>query len=272
MNIGLRHSYDDLVLVAATDAEWEVKLGDWMIFSHGEMKETTGQVVFLDRQKLSKEEILLAGKILRKANEKDLKRMREQHEEAGKALRKAREKVVELGLPMQIVEARLAFDGGEVNFLFTAEERIDFKEIVPRLAGVMQKRIHLQQLGMRDRAKATDGFGICGRQQCCSSGVLSKFQSVTMEMVKSQELVMKGADKLSGPCGKLLCCLAYELEEYERLRKNLPNWGSSVKTEKGEGKVIALDILNQTVKVALSKGGTQVFTAEELKTGKKVAR
>lgn len=272
MNIGLRHSYDDLILVAATDTEWEVQLGNWMIFSHNDMKETTGQIVFLDRQKLSKEEILLDGKILRKANEKDLEKIHKQRTEASEALRKAREKVVELELPMQIVEARLAFDGGEVNFLFTAGERIDFKEIVPKLAGVMQKRIHLQQLGMRDRAKISDGFGICGRQQCCSSGVISRFQSVTMEMVKSQELVMKGADKLSGPCGKLLCCLAYELEEYERLRKSLPVWGSVVKTEKGEGKVIALDILNQTVKVALIKGGTQVFTADELGISNKVVK
>ena len=86
-----------------------------------------------------------------------------------------------------------------------------------------------------------------------------------MEMVKTQELAMKGAEKLSGPCGKLLCCLAFELENYEKLRKNLPAWGSVVETEKGEGKIIALDILNQKVKIWLAKGGAEIFPAKEVK-------
>ncbi|MCF7845992.1 MAG: hypothetical protein K9L85_02025 [Candidatus Peribacteraceae bacterium] len=268
MNLGIKNIYDDTVFVSSADSDLELAIGDKVIFEQKDRGKNLGEIVFVDRKKLAADEILLDGKILRRANKKDLEKAEGHLAEATGDLEKARAKVEELELPMQIVEARLDFEGAELNFFFTAAERIDFKEIVPKLAGVVQKRIHLTQLGMRDRAKACGGFGICGREQCCSSGVLPKFRSVTMEMVKSQELAMKGSDKLSGPCGKLLCCLAYELEEYERARKSLPNWGARVKTEKGEGKVIALDILNQNVKVYLEKGGAQVFSANDVKTVK----
>jgi len=279
MNIGIKNLYDDSILVSTEDHKLDLQLGDKIIFEKkaeardGDDKKAKnekhiGEIVFLDRQRLEADEIVLNGKILRKVNKEDEKNIKANAEQASDALEKARAKVEELELKMQITEARLGFDNDEVNFFFTSEERIDFKDIVPKLAGMLKKRIHLTQLGMRDRAKACGGFGICGREQCCSSGVVSKFRSITMEMVKHQELAIKGSDKLSGPCGKLLCCLAYELEEYERLRKSLPAWGSIVKTEKGEGKVIALDILNQSVKVYLEKGGAQIFEAKAVKAVK----
>ncbi len=265
MNIGIKNLYDDAVLVSTEGNELEFALGDEVIFEQKDHGKQIGKVIFLNRKKLAANEIILDGKILRKTNAKDLEKFEESVELASEALEKARAKIVELALPMQIVEARLTFDREEISFFFTADERIDFKEVVPKLAGMMKKRIHLTQLGTRDRAKAHGGFGICGREQCCSNGVIPRFRSITMEMVKMQELAMKGAEKLSGPCGKLLCCLAYELEEYKKMRKNLPAWGSIVKTEKGEGKVIALDILNQKVKIWLTKGGAETFSAKEVK-------
>ncbi|MFH0834673.1 MAG: regulatory iron-sulfur-containing complex subunit RicT [Patescibacteria group bacterium] len=268
MNLGIKNFYDDAIFVTSADNDLNLAIGDKIIFEQKEGGKNLGEIVFVDRKKLAADEILLDGKILRKANKKDLTKAEENSGEANGALEKARSKVSELGLPMQITEARLNLDGGELNLFFTADERIDFKEIVPKLAGVVQKRIHLTQLGQRDRAKACGGFGICGREFCCSGGALGKFKSITMEMVKTQELAMKGSDKLSGPCGKLLCCLAYELEEYEKARKKMPHWGARVKTAKGEGKVIALDILNQNVKVYLEKGGAQIFSAAEVKVVK----
>lgn len=265
MNLGLKNFYDDTIFVSSADNDLHLELGNKIIFEQKDCGENFGEIVFVDRKKLAADEVLLDGKILRKVTKKDLEKIEGNATEATDALEKARAKVEELELKMQIVEARLNFANGELNLFFTANERIDFKEIVPKLAGVVQKRIHLTQLGMRDRAKACGGFGICGREICCASGVISKFRSITMEMVKSQELAMKGSDKLSGPCGKLLCCLAYELEEYERARKKLPTWGAQVTTEKGEGKVIALDILNQNVKIYLEKGGAQIFPANEVK-------
>ncbi|MFH1545960.1 MAG: regulatory iron-sulfur-containing complex subunit RicT [Patescibacteria group bacterium] len=266
MNIGIKNLYDDAILVSTGGNELELALGDEIIFEQKDRGKQIGKVVFLDRKKLTANEIILDGKILRKANAKDSEKFEENAKLADDALEKARMKITELALPMQIVEARFAFNEEEISFFFTADERIDFKEVVPKLAGVMKKRIHLTQLGTRDRAKACGGFGICGREQCCSNKVIPKFRSITMEMVKAQELAMKGAEKLSGPCGKLLCCLAYELEEYKKMRKNLPAWGSIVKTKKGEGKVIALDILNQKVKIWLTKGGAEIFSAEDVST------
>ncbi len=265
MNIGIKNLYDNTILVSTEENRLDLQLGDKVVFERQESGKQIGEVVFLDRKKLIADEIILDGKILRKVDKADTKKSEENAKKANEALEKARTKIEELKLKMQIVEARFNFEGEEVNFFFTAEERIDFKEIVPKLAGMLKKRIHLTQLGMRDRAKACDGFGICGRKQCCSSGVLPRFRSITMDMVKQQELAMKGSDKLSGPCGKLLCCLAFELEEYQRLRKNLPDWGSFVKTEKGDGKVIALDILNQSVKVWLDKGGAHIFPGNTVK-------
>ncbi len=266
MNLGIKNLYDDAILVSTEENKLDLQLGDRVVFEQKEKGNEIGEVVFLDRKKLSADEIILNGKILRRINEEDTAKFEANVKKADEVLERAREKIDELGLAMQITEARFALDGEEVNFFFTANERIDFREIVPKLAGMMKKRIHLTQLGMRDRAKICGGFGICGREQCCSSGIVTKFRSITMDMVKTQELAMKGSDKLSGLCGKLLCCLSYELEEYERLRKKLPSWGSMVQTEKGEAKVISLDILNQRVKVWLTKGGAEFFSADEVKT------
>ena len=265
MNLGIKNFYDDAIFVTSAKNDFELKIGDEIIFEQKDRGENFGEIVFVDRKKLAADEILLDGKILRKATKKDLEKVAENEADAADALEKGREKIAEIGAPMQLVEARLTFDGGEVNFFFTANERIDFKEVVPKLAGMLKKRIHLSQLGQRDRAQNCGGFGICGREFCCASGVLGKFRSITMDMVKAQELAMKGSDKLSGPCGKLLCCLNYELAEYTKLRKNMPHWGSMVTTEKGDGKVISLDILNQKVKVWLDKGGAHIFPAAEVK-------
>jgi len=268
MNIGLKNFYDDTIFVSSADNSLDLKIGDKIIFEQKECGKSFGEIVFINRKKLAADEISLDGKILRKAAENDFEKIAENQNKATDALEKAREKIAEINVAMQIVEARLNFEDSEMNFFFIANERIDFKEVVPRLAGMLKKRIHLSQLGQRDRAQACGGFGICGREFCCSSGVLPKFRSITMEMVKTQELAMKGSDKLSGPCGKLLCCLHYELEEYAKLRKKMPHWGTIVSTKKGDGKVISLDILNQKVKIWFEKGGAEIFSANEVKTVK----
>lgn len=267
MNIAIKHIYNDSILTYPKTEELDIENGEILVFSHGELKESVGKVISLDYKNGGGEKI--DGEILRVATTEDLEKIEKQKQDSKECLKKIIQKVEELGVSMQIIETRISFDESEVNLLFMAEERIDFKEVVPKLAGFLRKRVYLNQIGMRDRAKETDGYGICGRRQCCSAGVFSKFKSVTMDTVKVQELAMKGAEKLSGPCSKLLCCLNYEAEEYERLRKKMPNWGSRVKTEKGEGKVIALDILNQRVKVYLEKGGAQMFEAKDVKAIKK---
>ena len=267
MNIAIKNAYDDTILTSPKPKDLEIKAGDLIVFSHGESKESIGEIISIGHKK-GKDETKITGEILRKVDEKDLAKIEKQKALTTEALEKCRDKVEEIEIPMQITEARLTFDESEVNLFFTAADRIDFKEIVPKLAGLLKKRIHLTQLGMRDRAQTVGGYGICGRKQCCTAGVFKKFRSVTMDAVKKQELAVKGSDKLSGPCGKLLCCLNYEVEEYEQLRKNMPAWGSQVETAKGPGKVIALDILNQRVKVRLDGGRSQLFETKEVKVRK----
>jgi len=270
MNIGIYHPFDDSTLMYGGENEWDLKMGDPIIFSHGDKKELFGRVSFFDRKKLTNE-TPLDGKILRKANEKDEEKLGKLENKALETLETCKSKVTELGLSMQILHATYAFDESEISFFYNSTERVDFRELVPKLAGALKTRIHLQQIGVRDRAKVAGGYGPCGREQCCTSGVLPEFKSITMEMARLQELAMKGADKLSGNCGKLLCCLSYEVDAYAKMRKSLPEYGRMVKTSKGAGKVIGLDILNQIIKIYLDVGGVVFLPAGDVEQIKGVA-
>jgi cell fate regulator YaaT (PSP1 superfamily) len=153
---------------------------------------------------------------------------------------------------MHLIRAVFSFNGLKLKFIFTAEERVDFRELVKDLAKHFKKQIHLQQIGPRDRAKHIVAYGKCGQKTCCNR-YLNNFQSITMDMVRSQNLESRGSEKLSGLCGKLLCCLRYEVESYEKAKKNLPPIGSRVKTAEYEGRVISQDILNKTLKLRVDE-------------------
>lgn len=234
-----------------------------MIFSHGERAEAIGVVSFFDKQKLENE-VPLDGEILRKTTAEDNEKRKKQKSKMPEYLEKAQKKVDEIGLSMQLVDANIAFDDSEIRFSFLATDRVDFRELVPKLAGLFRSRIHLNQIGARDRAGKISGYGPCGRKFCCD-GILTKLPSVSMDMARMQEMAMKGNEKLSGACGKLLCCLAFEADEYREQRKTLPNVGKKVTTPRGAGKAIGLDVLAQKVKVKLDEGGIEVFEASEVK-------
>jgi len=263
MNIGIYHPFDDSTLMYAGENEWELKMGDPVIFSHGDKKELFGRVSFFDRKKLNTE-TPLNGTILRKATTEDEDKRGKLESKALEMLGVCKEKVAELGLAMQVLHASFSFDESEISFFYNSTERVDFRELVPKLAGALKTRVHLQQIGARDRAKVAGGYGPCGLEQCCTSGVMPEFKSITMEMARLQELAMKGADKLSGNCGKLLCCLSYEVDAYAEMRKHLPEYGRFVQTPKGAGKVIGLDILNQIIKVYLDIGGVIFLPASDV--------
>lgn len=272
MNIGIYNIYDDTTLVYAGDDTFALAVGDAVVFRHGDKAELFGHVRFIDRTKLDNE-ILLDGAIIRRATTDDEMRHGQLAMRSLDALELARAKVTELALTMSILHAATAFDESEINFFFAADERIDFRELVPRLAGALKKRVHLQQIGARDRAKVVGGYGMCGREQCCTTGIVSTFRSITMEMARLQELAMKGNDKLSGNCGKLLCCLAYEVDLYAELRKTMPAYGSEVTLKSNEtAKVIGLDILNQMVKLYLTGSGVRTVPVGEITSSKRMAR
>ena len=187
--------------------------------------------------------------VIRLANAQDEKIVQENRAKEEKAFKICQQKVEEMGLDMQLVSAECAFDGSKILFFFTADERVDFRELVKSLASQFHTRIELRQIGVRDKARMVGGLGICGRPFCCGS-FLEDFQPVSIKMAKTQNLSLNPT-KISGTCGRLMCCLKYEQDAYEDLLKTTPKNESFVDTPDGRGTVIEVDLLRQRVKVRL---------------------
>ena len=187
--------------------------------------------------------------VLRLANVQDQKVAAENQEKERKAYQVCLQQIDELKLDMQLVSAECAFDGSKLLFFFTADERVDFRELVKHLASTFHTRIELRQIGVRDKARMVGGLGICGRPFCCAS-FLDDFQPVSIKMAKTQNLSLNPT-KISGTCGRLMCCLKYEQEAYEDLIKTAPKNDSFVDTPDGRGTVIDVNLLRQSVKVRM---------------------
>ena len=187
--------------------------------------------------------------VLRIANAQDEKTVEENRRKEKKACEICLQKIEELELDMQLVSAEVAFDGSKILFFFTADERVDFRELVKILASNFHTRIELRQIGVRDKAKMVGGLGICGRPFCCAS-FLDDFQPVSIKMAKTQNLSLNPT-KISGTCGRLMCCLKYEQDAYEDLIRRSPKEESFVDTPEGRGTVVEVKLLRQQVKVRL---------------------
>ena len=189
--------------------------------------------------------------VIRLATANDLRMVEENRSKEKNAYEACLKKIAEHGLDMQLVSAEYAFDGSKILFFFTADERVDFRELVKNLAGMFHTRIELRQIGVRDKAKMVGGLGICGRPFCCAS-FLDDFQPVSIKMAKTQNLSLNPT-KISGTCGRLMCCLKYEQDAYEDLIRNSPKLESFVDTPEGRGTVVELDLLRQRVKVRMEE-------------------
>ena len=189
--------------------------------------------------------------VVRIATEQDKSIDRNNREREKKAFQVCMKKIEELKLDMQLVSAECAFDGSKILFFFTADERVDFRELVKALAGIFHTRIELRQIGVRDKAKMVGGLGICGRPFCCAS-FLDDFQPVSIKMAKTQNLSLNPT-KISGTCGRLMCCLKYEQDAYEDLIRTSPKAESFVDTPEGRGTVTEIDLLRQRVKVRMEE-------------------
>ena len=196
--------------------------------------------------------------VLRFATEADEKQMIEMRNKEKKAYQVCLQKIEEHKLDMQLVSAEYSFDGSKILFFFTADERVDFRELVKDLASVFHTRIELRQIGVRDKAKMVGGLGICGRPFCCAS-FLEDFQPVSIKMAKTQNLSLNPT-KISGTCGRLMCCLKYEQDAYEDLIRNAPKAESFVDTPEGRGTVIEVDLLRSRVKVRMEKDPDVIST------------
>ena len=195
--------------------------------------------------------------VVRVATPDDLRVAEINHRREAEAHQIALEKIAAHGLDMKLVDVECSFGGNKILFFFTSDGRVDFRELVKDLASVFRTRIELRQIGVRDEAKMLGGLGICGRPFCCNS-FLGDFQPVSTKMAKVQSMSLNPA-KISGTCGRLMCCLRYEQEAYEELVKHVPKNGAFVQTEDGYGNVTQVNLLRQTVKVKLDGAGDPVF-------------
>ena len=269
MIAGIFDFYDLSVFEIDFDKKGDLVAGDMVIFKSEDGSEEIGRLVYLEEKARGKDLKKESQKIIRKATAHDIQKFEANQTRGDDAMVTCSELIKKHKLEMFPFYALYSLDGAKVNIIFTADDRVDFRELVKDLAKALQKQIHLKQIGPRDKARLVKGFGRCGRTFCCN-GVLPSLISITMDMVRSQSLEGKGSAKLSGACGKLLCCLRYEVDAYNDLRAGLPSVGSFVKLKKApygnsdEGYVIALDILNRKVKLDLGNRDIATVGADEI--------
>lgn len=246
------------------------KAGKIYYFSPADLKIEKGNYVIVETargiefgecvvgiKEIKEEEIVSPLKsVIRIADEKDISKHKENKDKEEKALDICLKKIQEHKLEMKLIDVEYTFDNNKVIFYFTADGRVDFRELVKDLATIFKTRIELRQIGVRDEAKMIGGLGPCGRPMCCST-FLGDFASVSIKMAKEQNLSLNPT-KISGICGRLMCCLNYEQSTYEDIRKRLPKVGAIVKTENGTGPVVGNSIVKELVKVKLKKGDEEV--------------
>ena len=212
--------------------------------------------------------------VIRVATEKDLAQRKKNLERKPEAMRIAAEKIEKHGLKMKLIDCEFAFDGSKVVFYFAADGRVDFRELVKDLAGAFHIRIELRQVGIRDETKLLGGIAPCGRV-CCCAGAMPDFRKVSITMAQVQGLSLNPG-KISGLCGRLMCCLSYENDYYSEIYKKMPKMGAEVGTPDGKGTVVGENMLKQTVRVKIEKDGSLVYKDFPLKdvrfkSGKKEA-
>ena len=206
--------------------------------------------VAMDNREINEEEIVKPlKKLIRIASEEDIAQFNANKAKEKEAFAICQEKIANHKLEMKLVDVEYTFDGGKVLFYFTADGRVDFRELVKDLAGVFRTRIELRQIGVRDESKMLGGLGMCGRPFCCSS-FLGEFQPVSIKMAKEQGLSLNPT-KISGACGRLMCCLKYEQNAYEHLLKITPKPGAIVETKEGAGTVVDFSLMTGVLKIQL---------------------
>lgn len=208
-----------------------------------------GDVVIANRQVEDDKIIAPLKPVIRIATEKDLAQLEVNRQKEREAFKICQEKITKHKLEMNLVDVEYTFDGNKILFYFTADGRIDFRELVKDLAGVFRTRIELRQIGVRDESKMLGGLGVCGRPFCCNT-FLGDFQPVSIKMAKEQSLSLNPT-KISGTCGRLMCCLKYEQDAYESLLKITPKNGALVQTDEGPGTVVDVNLLTGVLKVSL---------------------
>ena len=242
------HSWEDPYIVEVGDNE--IKLEDWLILET-ELGLEVGKVVKFrkDKGEVTDEEVLKISKI---ADLEDLKKIKKQQVDKEEALKVCKQFIRKYDLGMKLVDCNYTFDEKKIIFSFTADSRVDFRQLVKDLTTHYKKSVRLQQIGIRDELKQMSGIGPCGRKICCSS-FLDDLGNITTDLARLQQVQQRGSDRLSGQCGRLKCCLSYESEGYEKCSEKLPAVGSKTKTDQGEGKIIDRNVIKHSVLVRVDK-------------------
>jgi cell fate regulator YaaT (PSP1 superfamily) len=228
----------------------ELKLGERVIVETARGVEC-GEVVITAKEVDDNEVVAPLKKVMRKATGEDLVQVEENRKKSEEAFKICLEKIQKHNLEMKLIDVEYTFDNNKILFYFTADGRVDFRELVKDLAAVFRTRIELRQIGVRDEAKMIGGLGVCGRTLCCCTH-LTEFHPVSIKMAKEQSLSLNPS-KISGTCGRLMCCLKYEQEAYEDLLKRIPKVGALVQTPAGTGNVVYVSLLEEKVKVKLDE-------------------
>ena len=243
----------------------KVKKGDMVIVETSQGEEY-GEIMIPNRRVDDDKIVAPLKRVIRIANYKDHKHFEDCKKKEKEAFTVCQKKIKEHKLDMTLTDVEYKFDDSKILFYFTADGRIDFRDLVKDLAAIYKTRIELRQIGVRDEVKRIGGNGVCGRELCCCS-FLSDFDAVSIKMAKEQNLSLNPS-KISGNCGRLMCCLKYENEVYEEKLKRLPNVGAIVKTEDGEGEVDNIETLKEIVRVKIKDGDGyfyKKYNAKDLK-------
>lgn len=206
----------------------------------------------------------IRDRVIRLATERDKAAYDSYYAQKKEFMSACRKMLKEMGLEMKLVDCAATLDGKQIIFAFTSDGRVDFRELVRNLSASLKKSIRMQQIGSRDEARRLGGYGICGRELCCvRSG--GNMQSITTDMARAQQIAHRGTERISGLCGRLMCCLAYEAEQYREMLKGMPELFSTVKTPEGKGVVIEINAVLQDIKVKLESGKYVSFKKEDLR-------
>lgn len=242
--------------------DWRLKTGDFVIVDTTSGEEYA-EVVTSNRMIPEEKLVAPLRKVIRIANYKDKKHQEENQKKEEEAFKIAQEKIKKHKLNMNLVEVEYKFDNTKIIFHFTADGRIDFRELVKDLAAIFKTRIELHQIGVRDEVRRLGGNGVCGRELCCCS-FLNNFETVSIKMAKEQNMSLNPS-KISGNCGRLMCCLKYEQDVYEEKLARLPRIGALVKTEDGNGIVDGIETLKEKVKIKFRDGEGYFYKRYDVK-------
>lgn len=236
------------------------------VITEADQGEDMGKIRFPINNEMEFDDDNQPGKILRAANEDDVSRYQLLRDNEGNYKSEIRTLVSKHSLDMKIVDVECRFDGNKITFYFTADHRVDFRALVRDLASKYRTRIELRQIGVRDEARRIDGYGICGRRQCCNSHI-QEFAPISTQQARAQDLSLNPA-KISGNCGRLLCCLAYEVSEYSRVKELFPNPGTKVNTAKGRGVINRIDVFTEEAVLTDREGVAFRVKAAEIESDK----